>query len=193
MLNLSDILKNYEDDISAVYSWSDDIYEHRFATFFNRVRELYEIFKSKTHPITDSELEEIITNLPLELFSVSEYLNKIRTAYEVIKLKRKEKRSKLLSESKGRNDTLRNSEADSGVIEDDILLLGYSIVIQRVENEISFCRELIMGAKKIYDRRKSTELASPILPVGLDDTKISTTSLPDYHPTATLQNKTYIK
>lgn len=193
MLNLSTILKDYAEDVSAVYSWCDEIYLNKFAAFFDRVRELYEIFKSKTRPITDSELEEIITNLPLELFSVSENLNKLRAAYEVVKLKRKEKRAKLLTQSKGRNDTLRNSEADLGVIDDDILLLGYSTVIQRVENEISFCRELIMGAKKIYDRRKATEFASPIEPVNTDQNNQSTNynPLPDY-PVG-LSNKTYIK
>ena len=35
-------------------------------------------------------------------------------------------------------------------------------VVLRVEGEISFCRELIMAAKKIWDGRRDAEGANPI-------------------------------
>lgn len=161
---MNQIINLYEDDTNAVHEWCEEIYQNKFATFFNKVRDLYRKFQDRDKPITDKELEEIMTNLPLELFSVSENLNNLRASCEVVKLKRKEKRLKAFRESGAKNDSGRNAEADEAVLEDDILLLGFSTIIQRVENEISFCRELIMGAKKVYDRRKSTEYAAPINP-----------------------------
>lgn len=108
----------------------------------------------------------------------------MRASCEVVKLKRKEKRSKSYMQSSARNDVGRSADADASVVEDDILLLAFSTIIQRVENEISFCRELIMGAKKVYDRRKATESASPINPPMGAGVKHD---LPDY------PSQTYIK
>lgn len=165
----------YEEDTKAVNNWCEEIYQSKFAMFFDRVRALYKKFQDRDKPITDAELEDIMTNLPLELFSVSENLNNLRASCEVVKLKRKEKRLSAYRSSSAKNDVGRNADADMSVLEDDILLLAFSTIIQRVENEISFCRELIMGAKKVYDRRKATEGASPINPVST-----SGRNLPDY-------------
>lgn len=178
------IVNMYEDDTKAVLDWCEEIYQNKFAIFFDKVRQLYQKFQDKSKPITDDELEEIMTSLPLELFSVSENLNNLRASCEVVKLKRKEKRSKSYMQSSARNDVGRSADADASVVEDDILLLAFSTIIQRVENEISFCRELIMGAKKVYDRRKATESASPINP---PTGTASKHDLPDYSA------QTYIK
>lgn len=169
---MTTIVNKYQDDMDAVNDWCDEIYNEKFASFFDKVRQLYNKFQDREKPITDTELEDIMTNLPLELFSVSENLNNLRASCEVVKLKRKEKRITAVRNSAGKNDTARNQDADMEVLEDDILLLGFSTIIQRVENEISFCRELIMGCKKVYDRRRSTE---NVHPVGVSD-------IPEYTP-----------
>ncbi|WP_302320422.1 hypothetical protein, partial [uncultured Duncaniella sp.] len=60
-----------QEDIDSVVSWCNKLYDDNFATYFKGERELFERLQSKTHPITDEELEWILTSLPLELFSVS--------------------------------------------------------------------------------------------------------------------------
>lgn len=88
-----------EDDVIAVTSWCDEMYDGIFAPYFKDVRELYKRLQSKSRPITDDELEEILTMLPLNLFSVSESLNKFRTELEVHKMKMKQKKKEYVDSS----------------------------------------------------------------------------------------------
>ena len=79
-----------DDDIDAVQKWCNEMYDHSFASYFEETRKLYERMKSNSRIITDDELSDILTLTPLNLFSVSEELNRFRLNYDVIKLKVKE-------------------------------------------------------------------------------------------------------
>lgn len=191
MGNLVD-LNIYHEDMDAVNGLADDLYNKLFASNFSQVQNIYRRMKSNDSPITDEELEYVITMLPLELFEVSEGVNRIRLDLEVAKLKKKgdipDIRDQLRSEAEfGR----MNKTATAQYIQDrlpkmtlasDILIAIYSSIISRVERESTFAKELIMGAKKVWDSRRSAEQSSPIGPTDVDD-------LPDYKP----DSKTYIK
>lgn len=183
MLNLQNVQDEFSDDIEAVSDWCEEIYQNNFASHFSESRELFLRLKSKTQPITDEELSWILINLPLNLFDVSEVLNKFKVNQEVVKLRNKQKESDLVKASIETTATKRQEEASIKMLENKLLVTAYSSVMSRVESEISFCRELIMGAKKIWDARRRSESANP---VGLvtDD---SHTDLPDY------QQDVYIK
>lgn len=168
MINIHSTLITYQGDIDAVNEWCEEIYTDKFAIYFSRVRELYQRFKSNSTPISDSELEEILTVVPLELFSVSEALNKFRVSYDTIKLGKKARKCQLAKSSEESSEAKRNAEAELLTTEDEILLVAFAAVITRVENEISFTRELIMSAKKLWDRRRNTESANPISDVVVD-------------------------
>lgn len=178
MKDIRSIQKENEDDMIAVTSWCDEMYDSIFAPYFEGVRKLYSRLQSKKSPITDDELEEILTMLPLNLFSVSEALNKFRTELEVTKMKIRQKKKEYLDASAETTETRRNAEVQYRLIEDELLCTAYSTVITRVESEVSFSRELIMSAKKIWDGRRSTEKVNPV-------SEGTTEQLPEYDPKST--------
>lgn len=153
----------------------DEIYENMFLECFEHVRNLAKRMRSNVVPIKDEELQWILVTLPLELFTVSESLNKLRLELELTKLDVKDCISSMRAYSKNDSDSdvshlneiLRNLQQDVAI---------YTSVIQRVENEISFSRELIMGAKKVWDSRRNSEASNPVSEV------VVTPELPDYEP-----------
>ncbi len=180
-MNLNDIAKKYSEDVDAVNDWSNEIYDENFKCYFDGQRKLFERLKSKDRPITDTELEWILTQTPINLFYASEKLNNIQTQSEIIKLEVKHKQLEAKKASLEKSDTAKSQEAEDAVIEDKILLIAYDAILSRVDREMAYSRELIMSAKKIYDRRKGTEQSNPV-----SEIKPVHQTLPDY-------GKEYIK
>ena len=172
MHSIGRVLKEYESDIYSVQTFCTDLYEEKFAENFKEVRELYKRMKSKVHPITDSELEYILTTFPMELFVVAESLNRIRLNCEVVKLKNKETLERIRREASDEATKLQLNKSQSNefishviaekMVEYEVLFSAYNSVITRVENELTFSKELIMGAKKIWDSRRSSENSNPV-------------------------------
>lgn len=162
MKKLSSVSEYYRANMDDVLLWCDSIYQSEFAEYFDSERTLYSKLKSKQKLITDGELEDILTTLPLQLFSVSEHLSNLRIKYEVVKLGIKEKVAFAEKSSSASTATARKEEANTSVIEDQLLSLAYATLIDRVEKEISFSRELIMSAKKIWDARRRTDTVNPV-------------------------------
>lgn len=185
MIDFKSIVSKYNEDISGVTSWCDEVYNAQFASYFEDQRTLFTRLRSTRQPITDAELEAILTTIPLQLFSVSEVLNKFRISQAVIKVKTKQKEHEVYSTSQARTIAGRQAEAAEAVLEDGLLYSAYATVIDRVDSEIAFSRELIMGAKKIWDARKRTEEVHPVGEVSVPS------DLPDYVPSS--HNQTYIK
>lgn len=187
------------DEICAV---RDEMYAEIFSELFSRVTELYQRFRSEIRPITDDELETILTEIPLRLFTVSERLADIRMRMSVTKLENKHKRTALIKSyiispeydgySQSAVREFVSNRADDEMRDDEIAVMVYSSLIDRIEGEISFSRELIMGAKKLWDARRSnaTNPVAPVVP-----------ELPEYAPSAgtpihrphTTSSKDYIK
>ena len=168
----------YVDDINDVASWCEDFYNKGFSNHFKDTRELYKRMQSASRPISDDELKQILIDLPIALFDASESLSQLKVALEVIKLKAKEEELSLAKESTAKTVSERKDEVAVQMTDSKILIAAYQSVINRVENEIAFSKELIMGAKKIWDSRRHTENANPVSPV--DPNKKSINSLPDY-------------
>ena len=187
MVDLKSIESEYSEDIDAVSEWCDSIYSSIFAPFFANQHDLFKRMQSKQHPITDEELEHILVDIPVNLFELSEKLNSFRLKQEVLKMKTKQKKSDIIKNSSESTDTKRKEEAALRVLEDELLITSYSSVITRVENEISFSRELIMGAKKIWDGRRNGDISNP---VGEVDARSSNTSYTDPELPAYRSNNT---
>jgi hypothetical protein len=191
MGSVFDVINEYSADMSAVQTFCDELYDQNFKSNFEEIRELYTRLKSKVHPITDEELEYILTTFPLELFVVSENLNKLRLNCEVVKLKNKQtmetirKNAEVEADSLNMTKSAKNDYVSNAIknhmVEYEVLYSAYSSVISRVENEQAFAKELIMGAKKIWDSRRSADNSNPISPVVPD--------LPEYDK---FKNKTPI-
>lgn len=175
MSSIDETLAMYKEDMESVESWCNDLYKDRFASFFEEIRGLYAQLADKQDKISDDVLESILTDTPLALFTVSERLNALRTNREVGKLKMREKEADVrrecieLLDEHGKDAGFSKSDISAmvkdAIINDQIVIVALDGVINRVENEVSFSRELIMSAKKIWDRRKNTENVNPIGPV----------------------------
>lgn len=165
MIDLKAVEQLLQEDVEAAISWCDDKYTQVFSEHFKRQRDLYKRLESKTHPITDEELEDILTTLPLEMFTVAEKLSKLKTAQEVIKVRNKRDLAEKKESSTLKTQTARDEDAKLQMLEQQLMDTLYTAVIERVDKEMSFTRELIMGAKKVWDRRSQAEGASPIAPI----------------------------
>lgn len=172
------------EDIEAVNEWAEEVYQKHFQSHFVEQQELYKRVKSVSNPITDAELEEILTNLPLELFTVSESLSKFKTSIEVMKLRMKEKQADVMKDSIEKTITAKQQEAELATIEESLVITVYKGIVSRVQNEMDFSRELIMSAKKIYDSRRQAESAMPVSPIEEKET------LPEYN--GDFSGKTYV-
>ena len=172
-MDINKTLSGVQQDIDDIQHWADSEYNKYFSQYFVGEVELYSKLKDKDHIITDDELEWILTSLPLELFSVSEQLSKLKTIQEVIKLHIKEVESKFINDPTN-TDSVTKKKEDASLLTsaDKLLVTVYSNIAERVSREVSFSRELIMSAKKIWDARRSAELSVPSVPAEPE--------LPDY-------------
>lgn len=161
MSDFSRVAELLKEDFISADALVSEIYDKYFASYFKKEAEMHTRFQDTEVPITDKELEWLITSLPLELFSVSNALAQFKQHHEIVKLKVKQ-RSK-------------NKENSADGLDEEFKLMSivYSSVISRVEQEIAFSKELIMGAKKVWDARRSSEQA-PIGPA------MPQTELPEY-------------
>lgn len=168
------IQENYQEYIDDIEQWVDSQYNQHFKKCFDSVRDIHKSMKSQTRTISDGELEWILTELPMQLFSISESLNKVRLDAEVIKLRKKTVKAELEKTAAAmvKSDELAKTDVkgwvDTELADHDILLSAYTSLISRVESEISFSKELIMGCKKIWDSRRRTENSNPVGEVTLN-------------------------
>lgn len=161
MSDISKALESLKEDFESADNLVDEIYHKYFHAYFKKEQVMYGKFRATDDPITDKELEWIITSLPLDLFSASNALAQFKQHLEIVKLKIKQRKN---------TDTENLDGLDE---EYKLMNIIYTSVITRVELEISFSKELIMGAKKVWDARRSSEVA----PIGEVVKKVE---LPEY-------------
>lgn len=152
---MSDIARAAEalqEDFDSADKLVSEIYDKYFAKYFAKEAEMHLRFRDSEVPINDLELSWIITALPLELFAVSNALAQFKQHNEIVKLTIKQRKSK-------------SKDLPDDGMDDEFKLMAiiYAAVISRVEQQISFSKELIMGAKKVWDARRASEQA-PIGP-----------------------------
>ena len=190
MRSVKDIDSDYQRDVfSGLDSWIEDSYEASFEKYFSTQRYLVGRLSDKEKPITDDELQTILIDIPLKLFEVSEVLNKVKLRASTIKLNIKNLEKTRFDDLKtsGLSDTRKHEIAANSTLDDKFLLSAYESLIERVEKELSYSRELIMGAKKIWDGRRSSENGVPMA----KDAQSDNIELPDYNPGRS--PKSYIK
>lgn len=168
-MDLAKSVEKLQGAFNSVDAFIDELYATHFSMYFEQEERLYTRFRAITVPITDDELEEIITSLPLNLYKASSALAQFQAHNELSKLSIKQLKQLDIPQ-----------DSDSISLEEyQVMSVVYNTVITRVERQISFSKELIMGAKKVWDARRRTEQV-PI--------KETNSDLPDYAFT-----NTYIK
>lgn len=165
MIDISTAYISAQDDIETIQTWCNNLYSESFQLHFEKAENLFTKLQSTNKPITDTELNWILIDLPIQLFDASETLNAVRCAAEVIKLRNKQKERELIQEAKKQKITLKKDDVAVEMLSDILLHTCYLTVIERVENQISFCKELIMGAKKVWDSRRNSEKSNPVAPI----------------------------
>ena len=163
MGDISRAIASLQEDFDSADQLVEDIYQKYFAKYFDGRSDMYEKFQNPDIIISDKELEWILITLPLNLKFGASAFAQFKQHNEIVKLKIKQRKGK---------DT---ADADEGLDEEyKLMAIIYAAVITRVESEISFSKELIMGAKKVWDARKASETH----PVG--EVVPETPDLPDY-------------
>lgn len=162
---ISNALKEMESDFKAADDLEESIYQNYFAKYFKLEEQLYTRFRDTQVPINDAELEQIITVLPLDLMSAANALSQFRSHNEI---------SKLAAKQRKKVKEVTNMPPDDTDTEFQLMTIIYSAVINRVESQMSFSKELIMGAKKVWDARRRVEQPMP--------TTIKDEDIPEYIP-----------
>lgn len=156
-------------DSNEVAEWADKMYNELFSKYFNLIEEVHLELQDKLVQISDTSLSHILLDLPIELINVSEDLATFKLRCESIKLDIKQREQSLVESSELLTKTAKEEAAAKAVAEDKLMLKATAIIIERVEREISFARELIMSAKKIWDARRRTENVNPVNVHGIDN------------------------
>lgn len=137
---------------------SEEIYNSHFRGFFDVQKETYALLQSKSCKIPDDELERILTSVPLDIIQAASKLSDLKTAQEVLKIDLKKRQNDYIKEFyPDASSTVQKEQASIEFADDQLLVSVYSSIIERAEKEISFSRELVMSAKKIWDARRSAE------------------------------------
>ena len=146
---------------------------------------MFDRLKHGGKKVTDEELEDILMSLPMKLFDAAEALSVFRLSIETVKIGAKKKECDLVRAARsddGLSVSAAKDYAAESVLDDRLLIAAYESVIERVEREMAYCRELIMSAKKIWDARRRVDTANPVSEV--------TEDLPEFEPKK--KPKTYI-
>lgn len=167
--SLNEVQSEFFAEMGNASDWCQQQYDDIFSCYFDGVSDIYESVVSKHSKLTDSDLEWILTSIPLQMMSASEQLSQYKLNSECLKLYIKKMESEAVVSSEEKTMSAKREEASLAVMDYKLLLSAYSSVISRVDNEINFARELIMSAKKIWDSRTKTYESNPIGPVDLED------------------------
>lgn len=162
MLDIEKVAQLTSADVLAVQNWVDTEYDALFAEYFADLHALSRRMSSKLSPITDEELQELLIDLPLKLFSVAENINSLTLKLEVLKLQNKKLVTEKVKVSKESTATLKKDSAEAEIFENKVLELACGSLLDRVQREVAYARELIMGAKKIWDARRRTDVVNPV-------------------------------
>lgn len=167
---LQDVINKDQQYLDDVKRWSEEQYSTYFGPYFVIQETLSSKFAQSTEHVdlTDEELTDVLTKLPLDLVMVSAKLSEFKTQQEVIKMRIKQQQAEFINRWKnnladGYTITMLKEDAANLVVEDKLLVTVYDSIIQRVEKQLSYSRELIMGCKKIWDSRRVAEGPVPMV------------------------------
>lgn len=159
----------YNQDFTAANNLVLKIYSTDFLPHFSILESLYYEMSKDKNKISDASLEEILVNLPLELFKVSEKLTELRVKLAVTKLKNRETKVEKEGELMTTYYDLPKSEMRSRIsavlpmemASYELLVDVYEALIDLVSSKLTFSKELIMSAKKVWTSRREAEGSMP--------------------------------
>lgn len=175
--NIRDVCDSIESNYGDLNTWCKDEYNENFKEYFKGIELLQGNLYNESRPITDEELEEILTTIPLNLFSVSEILSSFKLKKEAVKSEIKKIKYVINNSDEFKDFTKEQlkEQNDMACINHELLIKGYECVIDRVEHEMSYSKELVMAAKKLWTARQQTIEDAKFM-----ESKAVNNELPDY-------------
>ena len=153
-----DLEKSFNEEIGGISDWVESQYNQYFAKDFEIVRNLQAAFNSETKQISDTDLERIMTELPIRMAEASEHLNSYKLKANALKLKTSVTRNELMDTAEGGTKAEKTEAVNAALLNYDLLACAYDGIISRVDRELVYAKELIMGAKKVWTARtRATE------------------------------------
>lgn len=179
--NVADMDKTFMQEIGDITDWVNSQYRDYFGDVFSFLDDLSARFQSEYVPVSDSDLERIMTDLPLMLIDASERLNAYKLKSEAIKLKIANVEYAASEAVSGGTKQERDKYVKVSSMNYKLLQCAYSSLIDLVDRKLVYSKELIMGAKKVWTDRKQADPAT----IAAENPDSGVDSLPEY--------KTYIK
>ena len=171
-MNLFDNAERVKSEIES----TTQVYVNTIHDELEAVYTLASKLNSDTDPISDKDLEYILMDLPLKLFIVSEYLAKLSGMVEALKIENTQKELDIRNDiaeqiAYGEKYTQQDvkTRIDSALIENKATIVCLNTAIKQIEKQLTYCRELIMSAKKIWDARRRTENIMPVSESNIED------------------------
>ena len=154
--------QNFKKEVGDVSAWCSEQYDAYFSPYLGNLKSLYETLQTERSNMSDTDLESVLTYLPLQIIEVSEVLSQYKLNNDCLKLHIKRIEADVIRNSKEKTVKERQEAAVRATMEYRTLSCAYTAIINRAENEINFGREFIMTVKKIWDARMKTYEANPI-------------------------------
>lgn len=170
--DISTLDREFESEVGDLTAWVNSQYDEHFADLFSVVNDLKVRFESDTNPISDEELERILSELPLSMIEISEQVNAYKLKAEANKLKVDSYRTILMESAEGGTKQERSDKIEVELFNMKLLQCAYTSLISRVDRELVYAKELIMGAKKIWTARRQMDpalMAAEAAEASLDD------------------------
>lgn len=170
MVDRDKFTDKYSSEIDSVSDWSDEIVNACMGDTLTEIFSIQDRMNS-SHEITMNELTWVLFDLPIQLIHISEALSKIQLSLETIKLTKSHNETEFANDIKRQSNNSKISATElkqivaSEFYGDNIGIVVYESSISQIERYISLSKELIMGAKKIWQRRVDTEEVNPVMPV----------------------------
>ena len=169
---VSEIEDSHKDEFNDMKNWAEELYNSQFSCYFENQRNIQLRMDNSETAITNEELEIVLVDVPMALIEVAEKVNDYRLRIESIKLSIKSKQALELESS---------PEAKIKILEDKLLIAAYESVLSRVDKQISYSKELIMGCKKIWDGRQHQLNSMPVgMQAGTSNSQDIYDSLPEW-------------
>ena len=148
-MNIYSIEEKYQADTASAEKWLSETYKRIFGTYFEQSDKLYDaIHTGNVSNFSDEDLSNILSVIPLDLLVAAEALSsvKVRTAFFKQQLK----------------EYKHDSRDATDISELELLIHCYTALEELVSTKMSFSRELIMTAKKLWDARQEGANAMPV-------------------------------
>lgn len=136
-----------------------ELIDRVYDKYFKGIKLAQYIVQDELTMLSDNQIENSLTGIPFELYSISSKISAIKSERDRLKLEVKSTEQQYKDMCKSGLDTSAISDA---ITDAKVMISAYDAVISRAELEMSSSKEYLMSLKKIWDNRRNIERSIPI-------------------------------